>query len=210
MEPIIINENLDYQNNEIKKIKDYCAGINRTLKDFAQKTQYSLTLNEVESLIKGQDVISLEDNILQAQKIKSPLMMDAARPNLRNYIKDLGRKLGTGTYDHCNQYLPDMQMSKGEIYLPEEKEAEIRESFRNLIKSEAGKTFYELHTRAAKALSEFSVFVHENTRLSFISPGELSTEFFDFEDENKSVEIEEVDYDRLIIKNPVSESLILQ
>ncbi|MEO9146189.1 MAG: hypothetical protein ABI237_11605 [Ginsengibacter sp.] len=215
MKKIIIEENAEMQEQELNKTNQFCNAVNKELQQFKTDTGYNPTMDEVKKIMVSKDPILLLDNLnsfldkqLDQMKITSTLMRANQKAGQKTFVDNLFKKLNFLPYK--SGYLHQLSMENGLLILSKENEVEIRDSFRNYITSEKAKQFWELHKAATQALNIFSVFVKENTTLSYVSIEDLSKEFFYMDFETRNVESESMDYEGCVQRRTMQDKTAIQ
>lgn len=203
MKRIIIKENEGEQAAEINKISQLCDAANKELMQFKADTGYGPTLEDVKSLVISNDPDFLQlnlnaslENQLDKLNITGKLMRDNQKAGANEFINQLSTKLRQ--LRDGARYLHNLSMKDGLLFLNKEQEEQIRDSFRHCVTSDTGKELYEKHKALAQSFSEFSKLVKEKTSISCISSGELANEFFDLDYETGNIDINSIDYERII------------
>lgn len=210
MKKIIIEENAEKQEQELNKINQFCNAVNKELQQFKTDTGYNPNLDEVKKIMVSKDQNLLLQNLnsyldkqLDKMQITSTLMRENQKAGQKAFINSLFTRLG---YLAGNEkYLHQLSMEGGLLILSKKSEDEIRDSFRNYITSEKAKEFWNLHKAATQSLNEFSLFVKENTTLSYVSIEDLSKEFFFMDYTSRNVEIESIDYEGCVQRRTIQD-----
>lgn len=215
MKKIIIEENADMQEQELTKVNQFCNAVNKELAQFKTDTGYNPTMDEVKQIMASknlnlllQNLNSFLDSQLDKINVTSTLMRENQKAGQKTFVDDLFKQLNF--LSHNSRYLYQLSMEHGLLILSKESEAEIRDNFRNYITSEKPKEFWELHKAATQALNTFSVFVKENTTLSYVSIEDLAKEFFYMDYESRNVESESIEYEGCIKRRTMQDKKTVQ
>ncbi len=172
MEPIIINENLEKQNDEIRKINSFCSKFNEILPEFKNETGYELNFNDFISLLHSQEpnelINQVNEHMMQGVKDVG-LTRKTFTQNTKEFIYGFSEKLKRFYSLNHSDYLHSLSMENGLLILPKENENEIRSSFIDAITTEKGMQLFELHKEAARVLNELFQFLKKH-RAAPIAP----------------------------------------
>jgi len=211
MQKIILKENSEEQQKVINDIQSFCLKINETLSDFIQETGYTPTKTEIEALMNGYIPESLNENIalsIETQLSKTPgsnilykSMKEGLKEQVYKAISKTLKKLQISSYGKAKDYFFNLSLEDGKIFLSEESEEQIRETFRRSISSEAGKEFYEKHQKAINVLNDLSLYIKENTLIRAVNIHQFVEILFSLNNETGEIVSYGVDYDRATKKN---------
>ncbi len=210
MEKIIVKENKQQQDAIINHIIQFILALNKPIAEFKKATFYSLSSDDVLRLMNNHNgavqVINEKLNLfldkeLDRQKITIPLM----RSNFKTGYQDIVSSLSSELRKHIAQpgfnYLYMLTMENNKLVLNKENEEIIRESFRNIINSEAAKKLFDLQNEVAEKLQEFWKFINEKTSLQYFTMAQVTETFFYLDVETKQIEIDtDIDYERIMKK----------
>lgn len=201
MQQIILNENVQMQDMEIRKLNSFCTKINNVLPEFEVQTGYKLTMPELRTLFERSDLDELINHVNQSiesglKGIKiTGIVRKTFTGNTAEFVYSFADKL-KGIYQlNDNNNFRNLSIENGLLCLSSEAENAIRKNFIDVIATERGKEFYELHLAAAKSFSELGTFIKVNTPINFITVAEMSNALFSLEKTGKIEINKNINYD---------------
>lgn len=199
MEPLVINENIEKQNQAIKDVNSFAAKINELLPEFQAETGYSLNLNEVQTLLNGNDQTALIDSVKKSMEKSlstfNQLTQRSLKEKVDEFVYGFAEKIKRTNSMPGAANFQILLLNDVGLYLSKEAEQTLRNTFKYSISSEAAKEFHQKHKAACIALNEFGKFVSENSQIPLFNMGNLAHTFFYLERETGSVIMESIDYE---------------
>ncbi|MEO6134375.1 MAG: hypothetical protein ABIP35_04435 [Ginsengibacter sp.] len=202
MDPLLVNEHLDLQEKAIKEVNNFCSKINQTLPEFKKETGYSLDINELQLLLRSNDLTSLIGSIDKSMEKSFASFNEIVKRTLKagtsEYVYSFGNQLKRFAtlpgVDHINS----LSITNDQLTLSKDNEHAIRETFKKFITSEAAKEFLEKHKAITDSMNEFSKFVKDKTSIPILHAESFGFYFFKLNNQTGSVSMLSIDYERLV------------
>ena len=170
MEPIILKQNLEKQNHEIKQIHLFCSKINEVLPEFEKETSYVLDMHDVQILIQSNNQDPLIEKVKKSMEKSFASFSQITRTILKKgvdeFVYGFAEKIKAINLRWQTEHLNDLSIENGKLSLRKEQEQAIRETFVKAITTEAGKEFYDISLATAKELTGLLKFVKEYTGIN--------------------------------------------
>lgn len=205
MEKIVLKDNKNQADNEVRKIQSFCSKVNEILPEFGKENGYQLTMEDIQELFQKRELDDLVNAVnrhiessLTGVKITN-VVRKVFTSNTEEFIYGFAerlKKINSSEIDFKTLSLKD-----GALVLTDESEKEVREKLVSCITTENGKQLYDLCLEAVKPISEFSQFVKQNTPLNYYITVNQLGNFFSMDPKTGEVTINKGSgFDRLTTK----------
>ena len=200
MQQIILNENLEKQNDELRKIHLYCSKINEILPEFEKETNYELNMQDVQMLIQTNNQDPLIEKVKKSMEKSFASFNQITRTILKEgideFVYSFAEKIKAVNLRWQIEHLKSLSIENGKLFLRKEQEQALRQTFVKAINTQSGKEFYDISLSTANGLTELLKFIKENTRINFHSVGAIVTDLFYIDAATGEVKANEnIDYD---------------
>ena len=207
MEKIIVQENKIAQDRAILNAGFLVSKINELIAKFEKDTGYQLKLNDVSTLIRGNkedaryDLKMKLDEFLNKEldrlQIHSQLMRDNFKLNSETYVSECAKNFTALSIHPGLEFLDHLSIEENKVCFSAQSEERVRDTFRNVITSEAAKEIWVLQKETKDALQKMYDIMHKNTNVRYYGLDQLATGLFQMDPTKGEILIQDLDYERI-------------